>query len=333
MDRRKFVILTGTSALVGRLAANNMRQASSVKPNKTPGTPEQKQWDAEWIWYPGQLAAYRHSRRVRLAMNRCSYVGYPANFRQPLTEVYFRRSGTAGYDIPLRWVAPVGRVRTSIGGRGGDITKREGVLRRGESGIQVQIDFAQSLPCLLLEGMDFSTGPSWEASLDGEQWVLAETGAGGDPQRLPDAEREITVSLSVYRVVQPEGTPRDSYSAGPGGDVLLDFRETELGVLRFEARGDGELSIEVGESVPEVRDPDGKSFEQYPIAPFRLTPQTRDIALPQRALRFTRFSATGRAEVSRIRFDASLWPTQQRGHFESSDPDLNAIWATAVATL
>jgi transcriptional regulator of acetoin/glycerol metabolism len=28
-----------------------------------------------------------------------------------------------------------------------------------------------------------------------------------------------------------------------------------------------------------------------------------------------------------------MWPTGEKGRFESSDPDLNAIWTTAVATL
>ncbi len=299
VDRREFLLLAGSTLAAAHLSASTATGAGS-------------NWNAEWIWYPGQLAAYRHSRRVRLAMNRCTYVGYPANFRQPETEVYFRKSGTAGRDIPLRWAAPVGRVRTLISGRGGDVTTRRGVLRAGESGIQAQIDFAQSLPCLLLEGGDFSTGPSWEASLDGEHWVLAETGAGGDPLRLPDAEREITVSLLVYSAVQPEGAPRESYLVSPGQDVLLDFRETELGALRFDVRGHGDLVVQVGESVPEVRDPDTKTFEQYPLEPVPLAPQARSIVLPQRALRFARFATKGQAEITKVQFDASLCPLRRK---------------------
>jgi hypothetical protein len=292
-----------------------------------------RKWNAQWIWYPGQLAAYRHSRRVRLAIERCTNVGYPGNFRQPLTEVYFRRAGTAERDIPLRWAAPIGRVRMVIGGRGGDITSRQGVLRKGESGIEVQIDFAQSLPCLLLEGAEFSTGGLWEASLDEKHWVLAETGGGSDPERLPDAEQEITVSLPVYRAVEPQGKPHSQYLVEKGRDVLLDFRETELGTLRFDVRGQGDLTIQVGESIPEVRDPDVRYFEQYPLQPVSLTEQERTVILPQRAVRFVRFSASGQAELRNVRFDASLWPAEEKGRFESSDPDLNAVWTTAVATL
>jgi hypothetical protein len=270
---------------------------------------------------------------MRLAMQRCTMVGYPANYRQRLAEAYFRKSGRAERDISLRWARPVGRIRVTLGRSGGDITRRKGVLRAGQPGIEVQIDFADGLPCLLLEGGEFSTGPSWEASLDGEHWVPAETGAGGDPLKPPDGERQVIVSLPVYRTVEAAGGPREAYSIALGREVLLDFPETELGALRFEARGRGELTVQVGESIPEVRDPDRRCFEQYALDPIVLNAQAASVVLPQRALRFVRFAATGEAELSQVRFDASVWPAQERGRFESSDPDLNAIWKTAVATL
>ncbi len=294
---------------------------------------EAREWKAQWIWYPGQLAAWRHARRMRLAMQRCTMVGYPANYRQRLAQSYFRIAGAANRDIPLHWSGPVGRIRVTVGGRGGDITRREATLRSGQSGIEVQIDFADGLPCLLLEGAEFSTGPSWEASLDGEHWVLAESSAGGDPLKPPDAEREVTVSLPVHRCVEPQGAPRESYRLAPGRDLLLDFRETELGALRFDARGNGALTVQVGESVAEVRDPDHRYFEQYALDPISLKAQGAGVILPQRALRFVRFTATGEAELTKVRFDASVWPAKELGRFESSDSELNEIWKTAVATL
>jgi alpha-L-rhamnosidase len=321
LPRRKFLLVSGATLAAAQLTAALRASATTAD------------WSAQWIWYPGQLAAYRHSRRVRLAVTRCAYVGYPANFRQPVTETWFRKFGVADRDIPLRWTGPVARIRTTIGGRGGDITNRRGVLRAGQSNLEVQLDFAQSLPCLLLEGAEFSTGPSWEASLDGEHWVPAETSTGGDPSLLPDAEREISVALPVARIIQPEGPPRDSYALSSGGDLLLDFSETELGSLRFSAHGRGQLSIQVGESIPEVRDPDPAAMEQFPLPPINLTAEPAEITLPQRALRYVRLTATGDAQLANVRFDARLWPARELGHFESSDADLNAIWATAVSTL
>ena len=57
------------------------------------------------------------------------------------------------------------------------------------------------------------------------------------------------------------------------------------------------------------------------------------VELPQRALRFARFSTNGQAELRNVEFEASLWPVEEKGRFESSDADLNAIWTTAVKTL
>ncbi|MGA3263013.1 MAG: alpha-L-rhamnosidase C-terminal domain-containing protein [Terracidiphilus sp.] len=310
--------------------------AATLATSQIPGMPAHdsvEDWGAQWIWYPGQLAAYRHSRRIRLAMERCTNVGYPGNFRQPKTEAYFRKTGVASQDIPLRWVAPISRVRTTIGGRARDITARSDVLRRGDSGIEVQIDFAQSLPCLLMEGGAFSTGPAWEASLDGEHWVHVETGGGNNPNVLPDAPREVTVSLSVDRVIEPAGSPQAAYVVAAGRDALLDFHETELGSLCFTVRGKGQMTVQVGESIAEVRDPDQRYFEQYPFAPIPMTDASQHFQLPQRALRFARFSTLGEAELRGVRFDASLWPAEERGRFESSDPELNEIWKVAVSTL
>jgi alpha-L-rhamnosidase len=316
IDRRTFVLLSG-----GAVAATLLRAQPIHSPT------------AQWISYPGQLAAYRHARRMRLAMDRCVNVGYPANYRQRISEAYFRKIGSVDHDIPLSWAGPIGRIRVSAGGQEGDITSRHGMLRAGQVGIEVHIDFADGLPCLRLEGNELSTGPTWEASLDGEHWVLAETSVGVGQFHRPDEVREVIVSLPVSRIVDPPGRPLETYFVEPGREWLLDFRETELGTLRFDARGRGHLGVQVGESVPEVRDPDPANFEQYPIEPVALTDQGTSVVLPERVLRFVRFYTSGPAELTNVRFDASLWPAQQKGQFESSDPDLNAIWSVAVATL
>jgi hypothetical protein len=317
-SRREFILVSSASLAATHLSAS---------------LPVATGWQAQWIWYPGQLAAYRHARRVKLAVRRCAYLGYPGNFRQPVTETWFRKIGAADRNIPLRWAGPVARIRATIGGRGGDITNWHSILGAGQSNIEVQIDFAQSLPCLLLEGAEFSTGPTWEASLDGQHWVLAETSPAGDPAQLPDAECELTVTFPVARVMQPAAAPRESYTLASGNDLLVDFDESELGSLRFSASGRGQLTVQVGESIAEVRDPDATAMEQYPLAPIALTADPQEIVLPQRALRFVRFASSGDTQLSNVRFDARVWPARELGHFESGDADLNSIWTAAVATL
>jgi hypothetical protein len=326
LNRREFLVLSGMTAALPTPSPPCALQSNA-------SSADAREWTARWIWFPGQLAAHRHARRMHLAMRRCTMVGYPANFRQPLTEAYFRTSRSAARETRLRWTGPISRIRVLAGGAGGDITSRDRVMRAGAAGIEVHVDFAEGLPCLLLEGDELSTGASWEASLDGEHWVRAEAADHGDPTRLPDAPGEVTVSIPVRHIVDPDGSPQQTYVLGPEHDLLLDFGETELGALRFDAHGAGELSIQVGESIPEVRDSTPALMEQYPVPPVALRRQATSVALPERAVRYVRIAASAPAEVTNVRFDARVWPATEHGRFESSDSDLNSVWRTAVATL
>jgi hypothetical protein len=286
-----------------------------------------------WIWYPGQLAAYRHARLIRLATERCVHVGYPANFRQPVPAAYFRKRGRAAANIAANWTGPVGRIRVWLGSTGLDITQRDGTFKAGATDIIVHIDFAQSLPCLFMEADEFSTGDGWEASLDGNHWVPAEVSDSGDFATLPDAAQERVVKLPLAAAFPAEHYQGGGIALSDAQDVVLDFREIELGTLRFTARGEGELTVQVGESVPEVRDPDPKFFEQIALQPVALTAQPASIALPERALRYARLEVKGNVQLSDIHFDAKVNPAPALGRFETSDTALNAIWNVAVATL
>jgi hypothetical protein len=214
---------------------------------------------------------------MRLAMERCTHVGYPGNFRQPLAQAWFRRLGSPDHDVPLRWIGPVGRIRLTAGGESGEITERRRLFRRGTSDIVVQIDLADTMPCLFLEGDGFSTGGQWEASLDGVTWRLAETCDFADPNRLPDAERERTVTLPVVRTI-PATLPGSQLTVAPGQDLILDFQETELGHLAFTVVGEGALTVQVGESIAEVRDPDPRWFEHGAGRAYRRSVQCQAVA-------------------------------------------------------
>lgn len=321
---RRSLLKSASAVFVAPMVANKVLATPAPSVALQPG---------RWIWYPGQLAAYRHARLIRLSVERCTNVGYPANFRQPQATAYFRKQGTARRDTPVIWAGPIGRIRVQLGGVGFDITKHQGAIKAGLSDIFVQIDFAQSLPCLLLEAEGFSTDETWEASLDGKLWVPAEVSDSGGFTRLPDSEQEHIVSLPVIATLPPERKSQDGFSLSTEQDAVFDFNETELGALKFVVRGEGELTVQVGESEFEVRDPDLAAFEQLPLKSIALTATPSTIVLPERALRFARFAVTGTAEISEVRFDAKFWPAQELGRFETSDLALNAIWKVAVATL
>jgi len=325
LDRRDFLTLTSAGATATLLPAGAGAAAGLTEA----GGREAK---VRWIWYPGQLAAYRHQRRMKLAVERCTMVGYPGNFRQPVTQAFFRKSGVAERDLEVRWAAPTGRLRLTLGKAGFDITLRKGQMKKGASGIYAHIDFADSLPCLWLEADGFSTDETWEASLDGQTWVPAEVSEAGDPEILPDTERTLITPLAAYGP-ETQDMSVSQLSLHQGQDAVVDFREIELGYLRFDVSGSGQLQIQVGETLPEVRDPDEKAFEQKPLRPIPLSDKVQSVILPERAVRYARFFTTGTARIDTLRFDAKRWPVPPQGYFQCSDPELTAVWDLSVATL
>lgn len=299
-------------------------------------SPPGQSWQARWIWHPGQLAAHRHGAITRASMERCVDVGYPGAYRQAETITYFRRRAVLPSATPIRWSAPLGRVRLILNGNTTDITLRKAVLPAGAAEIVAVVDFTASLPCFILEGAGLGTGPGWEASLDRVDWVEAEADpAFTDPALLPDARRELRVDVPPARVVasrQASGAGA-SYSLEPGGDLILDFWHDELGALACEASGDGALSVAVGESLEEVQDLDPRHFEQRPLADIRLTGQPAALVLPERCVRYARFRTSGPCRISGLRLEAGVWPAKYRGSFQSCDPRLNAIWSAGAATM
>jgi hypothetical protein len=293
-------------------------------------------WPARWIWYPGQLAAYRHAAGVRASMERCVDVGYPGFFRQTEAIACFRRRAVLLSDTAIRWSAPSGRVRLILNGETADITLRKAVLRAGANEIVAVVDFTASLPCFLLDGAGLATGAQWEASLDRVSWVEAEADpAFSDPSSLPDSRREWKVEIPPARIVAAlqASAAGDVISFGLGGDLIVDFRHDEIGRLAGEASGSGTLSIVVGESLEEVRDADPRHFEQRPLPEIPLSDRRTAMLLPERCVRYARLRSSAACEIRNLRLEASVWPVKYRGRFESSDAQLNAIWRAAAATM
>lgn len=293
-------------------------------------------WKAAWIWYPGQLGAHLNTRIFQKAIRRCTHIGYPGNFRQPVYYAEFRIKGELESDVEAQWSAPVGRVRVRINGREGDITVRRAQIPRGPVELWVAVDLTVSLPCFLFEAAGLSSGPGWEASLDGSAWQTAEfQHLTGCPDRFPDLDIDQHLLLTQYRLIilRQGSLIHGGFRLEPGGEAVLDFFHNELGELEFEACGENRLYLGVGESVEEASDPDPNSAEQYPLAPFQLSSISRSIHTPERCLRYVRFHAEGVAEVKKIAFQARIYPLSYQGWFECDDEQVNAIWKAGAATL
>jgi hypothetical protein len=299
-------------------------------------SPPGNTWQAQWIWYPGQLASHLQAKGLRAAMRRCTSVGYPGSFRQPLSHVYLQTHAVVEQNQTLRWTGPLGRIRLIINGREIDITTRSDTVEPGLVDLLASIDFADSLPCLLLEGGPLSTNLQWQASLDRRQWVAVESEPMlHDPNVLPDGDRELVVEIFPDKTVKASKVvvKQSSYRFAPGGELILDFRHDELGKIAFEAQGSGKLSFIVGESLPEVNSSDPEYFEQWGLPDVELASQMKPVLLPERCVRFVRISSNDVCQLQKVCFLARVSPVEYKGHFECSDPQLNDIWAAGAATL
>jgi hypothetical protein len=292
-------------------------------------------WRARWIWHPGQLTAHIHSKRMRAAMSRCTSVGYPSSFRQPLSHASFRKRATLVSPTTVRWAGPLSRIRVLVNGVEGDITLRGTTLPAGPIELVVRVDFARDLPAVILEGGALSTDDTWESSLDFQRWVPVESYAFlAVPASAPGDDREVTVEIPP-RLVSAHGVTgtASGWEIRPGGELVLDFFHDEIGALAFSVSGAGALETQVGESLPEVNDPNVEWFEQAPLPAVTAERTFRSTQLPERCLRYVRFKSRGTVRLQDLRFLARVTPVTYRGQFECDDRELNAIWSAGAATM
>jgi alpha-L-rhamnosidase len=300
--------------------------------------PQAERWTAVWIWAKGQRAAHLMAQTLASMKAICRDVGYPGSFRQPAGEAWFRCTADMSEKTLMRWACGAGRSRVRVNGRELDLTITSIEVPTGSVRVEVHSDFALGLPCFMLEGGTLSTGPSWEASLDGRTWEPAECEAAFDsPQVRPDDRLEGIISIPVRRV---EGACAQGF-ADKRGQVLtcrdssasVDFFHEEIGNLCFTAVGAGRVSVRAGETRAEAECPDPAVLEQYALPVVDACPAGTAVRLPERALRWAHFSVEGACELRDLRFEAKVWTAPALGWFECSDPLLNDIWDASVATL
>jgi len=296
----------------------------------------QSKWDALWMWYPGQYTAALNARAVQLSLKKGSNIGYPGNFTQLQTYAYFRAKANPAEKASIRWEGPSGRTALLVDNKGTLLSQRELTLQAGPSDIEVKVDFASGLPCLMVEGAGVSSPKAWEVSLDGKNWTTPEYIEGfNNPGLLPDKPTDITLRIPVNKVLHPVNVKisGDAYKFGTGGEAIFDFWHDELGCLAFDVQGSGEISVFVGESPEEAMNSNKSFFEQKALAPIILSGSPTSIILPERALRYARIHTTGPCKISNLHFQARVTPVEYRGHFTCNDQKINEIWKAGAATL
>jgi alpha-L-rhamnosidase len=356
-NRRDFIKSTGCFGVISLVPINTLLPVCRKTGTENPPVPEKRglsfdpwldknckilhppkpeTWEGLWMWYPGQKTAHIHSRCVRDAMERCTNMGYPGNFPQPLYQAFFRKQVTVERDSEINWAGPLSRIRMNIDGVEGDITTRKNLLKAGTHLIEAKVDFSGSLPCILIEGTGLSSPDGWMASLDQHTWVEPEfEDLFNSPFDLPDQKREVVVEIPVHAVISTVNARKTEtgFVFSDAGSVIVDFWHDELGRLSFSAKGKGQLNIHSGESEAEVRDTDPGHFEQQPVPAIDLKGASRSALTPERCTRFAQFRSTGPCTIENLVFKASVTPVEYKGTFSCSDEELNTIWEAGAATI
>ena len=309
----------------------------SLDPNVTiVSRQSQEEWNSRYMWYPGQLAAFYQQQCARISKERCVNVGYPGKFFAKNNHAWFRKEVRLKKESSLCWEGP-SDIILYINGVKQSVSGKQVILPVGRSSLLFEVTTDDSLPCIILKGAGLENPDEWQVSMDKEHWTIPESAVMyNKPGVLPDAPQDMTARIKPSQILSirnAEMQGKDGISIGKNGYVLIDFFHLEIGTLTFQAKGKGTITVRVGETPEEALERDDKKLEQYPLAPVTLSEEGGTITLPERALRYVSLECDKGAEITSLRFDASLWPVEHQMQFETDDDYVNNLFKMSSATL
>lgn len=309
----------------------------SLDPNVTiVSRQSQEEWNSRYMWYPGQLAAFYQQQCARISKERCVNVGYPGKFFAKNNHAWFRKEVRLKKESSLCWEGP-SDIILYINGVKQSVSGKLVILPVGRSSLLFEVTTDDSLPCIILKGAGLENLDEWQVSMDKEHWTIPESAVMyNKPGVLPDAPQDMTARIKPSQILpmrNAEMQGKDGISIGKNGYVLIDFFHLEIGTLTFQAKGKGTITVRVGETPEEALERDDKKLEQYPLAPVTLSEEGGTITLPERALRYVSLECDKGAEITSLRFDASLWPVEHQMQFETDDDYVNNLFKMSSATL
>lgn len=309
----------------------------SLDPNVTiVSRQSQEEWNSRYMWYPGQLAAFYQQQCARISKERCVNVGYPGKFFAKNNHAWFRKEVRLKKESSLCWEGP-SDIILYINGVKQSVSGKQVILPVGRSSLLFEVTTDDSLPCIILKGAGLENLDEWQVSMDKEHWTIPESAVMyNKPGVLPDTPQDMTARIKPSQILpmrNAEMQGKDGISIGKNGYVLIDFFHLEIGTLTFQAKGKGTITVRVGETPEEALERDDKKLEQYPLAPVTLSEEGGTITLPERALRYVSLECDKGAEITSLRFDASLWPVEHQMQFETDDDYVNNLFKMSSATL
>ena len=261
---------------------------------------------------------------------------YLGKFFAKNNHVWFRKEVRLKKESSLCWEGP-SDIILYINGVKQSVSGKQVILPVGRSSLLFEVTTDDSLPCIILKGAGLENPDEWQVSMDKEHWTIPESAVMyNKPGVLPDAPQDMTARIKPSQILpmrNAEMQGKDGISIGKNGYVLIDFFHLEIGTLTFQAKGKGTITVRVGETPEEALERDDKKLEQYPLAPVTLSEEGGTITLPERALRYVSLECDKGAEITSLRFDASLWPVEHQMQFETDDDYVNNLFKMSSATL
>jgi len=282
---------------------------------------KQEEWNGCFVCYPGQRVAHLHKKAIDSCISRFIHVGYPGTFNYPVYHSQFRTKVIVNTDTLMRWQTLSGRLRMNVNGLEFGILDREYFLKKGEYTLLVINDFASTLPCIIIDGIDADC--QWEASLSGKEWMRANCMLEcKTPEISPLASRERTYLVPVKQIICQQAQR-----------FIVDFHYYELGSVSFVSRGTGNLTVIIGQSVEEVENKDASLFEQKQMEPIVLNKTDVKYETSMQCLRYALFSWNDSCNIDEITFKAKVTPVEYKGSFSCEDELLTQAWYLGAATI
>ena len=292
-------------------------------------------FESSFFWYPGQLSAHLQQKRLAESKARCVNVGYPGKFYAPVYKTYFKTEVDLETSATLTWQA-TGDVNITVNGQSVIISDNSIDLEKGRSLIRFEVNANNDLPALKVKLNNKVLVKNWKASLDGIKWNFSETSpVFGSNENSPLDDPEVIAHIKPTDILPIRNTSVDNgeIHINKNGYVLIDFFHLEVGQVSFKVKGRGNLTAYVGETPEETLNEDSIHFEQFAIAPYKVSEKESTIVLPERAVRFVKLFCDEGCVVSDINFEAKMWPVDFQMSFSCSDERINKIWNASVASL
>jgi len=292
-------------------------------------------WNSTYMWYPGQLAAFYQKQCADISKERCVNVGYPGKFFAISHQAYFKKEIRLNKETTIKWVSP-SAVTLYVNDVKQTIPNNQITLQPGKSELMFEVKTTSSLPCIMFDDRDFGDFTTWQVSLDKSYWTIPETASlYNKPNILPDAPQDLAVLIKPTEILPMRNAAlkEDKVIIGKNGYVLIDFFHLEIGKLALKAKGNGTITVRVGETPEEALERDEKRFEQYALEPFNVSEKGTFITTPERAFRYVSLECDKGAEISEIVFNTAVWPVEYQMQFESDDEYVNNLFDMSSATL